>query len=311
MLSPSSLSAEQLADRAVALGGSDCAAALGLSRWKTARQLYHEKRGELPPDEPEEEFAWWGIMLEPIVRQRYAEETGNVVRLPTATIWHPTHKFMCAHIDGYVDNCTPRRGYEGKTAFRSTGWGEEGTDQVPIDCLMQTQHYMVVTDLPVFDVCVLINRHFAYYEVPRADAEMQEMIIEGEWDFMRRVREGDPPPLDYTHRTALDVVKKLYPGTNGVRLIANEHVIDVRQKMEQFTQAEKVAKQQKEACKAELLDLMGNAALLAFPDGKCFRRQQVDRKAYTVDATSYVDFRLVNDGKGIQNLTHYPTGVSK
>lgn len=300
------LTAEQLAERARGIGGSDCAAALGLSKRKTARELYHQKRGELPPDELDEEFAWWGNMLEPVVRQRYAEKTGNVVRVPTGTIWHAVHAFMCAHIDGYVDNRTPRRGYEGKTAFRSTGWGEEYTDQVPIDCLMQTQHYMIVTDLPVFDVCVLISRRFAYYEVPRGDAEMQEMIIEGEHDFMRRVREGDPPPLDYAHKTALDVVKKLYPGTNGARLIADTHAIAVRQEMERFTEAEKAAKQGKEARKAELLELMGEAALLAFPDGKCFQRKTVDRKGYTVEPTSYVDFRLVNDGKRSQlGLTGY------
>src|SRR6185437_11408186 len=107
------LTAEQIAERARGIGGSDCAAALGLSRWKTARQLYHEKRGELQPDEPDEELIWWGNMLEPVVRQRYAEKTGNVVRLPASTLWHSRHEFMCAHIDGYVDNTTPRRGYEG------------------------------------------------------------------------------------------------------------------------------------------------------------------------------------------------------
>jgi len=303
------LTAEQLAERREGLGGSDCAAALGLSRFKTARQLYHEKRGEIPEDEPEEEFAWWGLMLEPIVRQRYAEVTGNTVRLPTGTIWHPRHEFMCAHIDGYIDNRTPRRGYEGKTAFRSTGWGEEGTDQVPIDCLMQTQHYMIVTEeLPVFDVCVLIGRRFAYYEVPQADAEMQEMIIEGERDFMRRVREGDPPPLDYTHRTALDVIKKLYPGTNGVRLIADERAIATRNLMDEYTKAEKLAKERKDACKAQLLDIMGEAALLTFPDGKAFRRQVTTRKGYMVAETQYVDARFVNDGKRSPvGLTGYHT----
>jgi predicted phage-related endonuclease len=192
----------------------------------------------------------------------------------------------------------PRRGYEGKTAFHSTGWGEEGTDQVPIDALMQTHHYMIVTDLPVFDVCVLINRKFGFYEVPAPDAEMREMMIEGERDFMRRVREGDPPPLDYAHKTALDVIKKVYPGTNGERLIADVNAIAARKCLEECAEAEKLAKKQKEAFKAQLLDVMGEAALLAFPDGKCLRRQKVERAGYYVEGAEYIDARFVNDGKG-------------
>lgn len=291
------LTQEQLQARQKGVGGSDSAAALGLSSRKTMRQLYHEKRGEVLPDVFDEEVIWWGNALEPVVRQKYAEVTGNVVRLPTATIWHPEYDFMCANIDGFVDNRNPRRGYEGKTAFHSIGWGEEGTDRVPMDCLIQTQHYMVVIpELVVFDVCCLIGRRFSFYEVPAPDAEMREMIIEGERDFMRRVREGDPPPLDYAHKTALDVVKKMYPGTNGQRLIADVNAIAARKCMEECAEQEKLAKRQKETFKAQLLDIMGEAALLAFPDGKAFRRQITTRKGYYVDETKFVDARFVNDG---------------
>jgi putative phage-type endonuclease len=290
-----SLTAEQVQSRQVAVGGSDAATALGLSSRKTARQLYHEKRGEIAPDIYDEEVIWWGNALEPVVRQKYAEVTGNIVRLPLDTIWHPQHDFMCAHIDGYIDNTTPRRGYEGKTAFHSTGWGDEGTDQVPIDYLMQVQHYMIVTELPVFDVCCLIGRKFAFYEIEAGDAEFREMMIEGERDFMRRVREGDPPPLDYKHRTAIDVVKKIYPGTNGKRMVADADAITCREAMAKWAADEAQAKRNKEACKAQLLDIMGEAALLAFADGKAFRRQKTKRADYSVDATEFIDVRFVND----------------
>lgn len=291
------LTTEQIQARQFAVGGSDAAAALGLSPRKTARQLFHEKRGEIEPEEYDTEAIWWGNALEPIVRQKYAEVTGNVVRLPVGTIVHPEHEFMVAHIDGYVDNTTPRRGYEGKTAFHSTGWGEEGSDQIPISYLLQVQHYMIITDLPVFDVCCLIGRKFAFYEVPAPDAEMREMIIEGERDFMRRVREGDPPPLDYQHKTALDVIKKIYPGTNGQRLMADEKMIEIRMEREHWAAQEKLAKAEKEARTAQMLDFMGQAALLAFPDGKAFRRQVTNRAGYTVEPTSFVDCRFVNDGQ--------------
>lgn len=288
------LTALQIVERHKGVGGSDAAPALGLSKRKTSRQLFHEKRGELEPDVYDEEAIWWGNALEPIVRQKYAEKSGNVVRLPEGTIWHSEHDFMCAHIDGYVDNTTPKRGYEGKTAFHSMGWGEEGTDQIPVEYLMQTQHYMAVTGLPVFDVACLIGRRFAFYQV-EADLELHEMMIEGERDFMRRVRENDPPPLDYAHNTALDVIKKLYPGTNGKRLVAPPEVVEWRNARDVFSEAEKAAKKEKDAFTTRLLEFMGDAAVLAFPDGKAFRRQTTKRKGYFVEPSEYVDCRMVKD----------------
>jgi putative phage-type endonuclease len=292
------LTAEQVKTRYSGIGGSDAAAALGLSRRTTALELYLEKRGEVPRQEvaANDEVIWWGRALEPIVRQKYAETTGRVVVLPSDTLRHPAYGFMLAHVDGIIQD--EPRGYEGKTAFHSTGWGEEGTDQIPREYLLQVHHYLTVTQFEVWDVAVLIGRRFQIYEVA-ADAEMSEMLIAGEAEFMRRVREGDPPPLDYDHPTARDVVKKLYPGTNGARLVASESAIAWRQQLEAAAAAEKAAKANVESLKSRLLDEMGEAALLAFPDAKCFRRQKVSRAGYSVEPAEYIDFRLINDGKGL------------
>lgn len=305
-----SLTAEQIAVRKKGIGGSECAMALGLSKRKTALQLYLEKRGEVDFTFEETEEIWWGRALEPIVRQKYAERTDRIVYLPPDTLWHPEHDFMCAHVDGVSTDRSggDKRGYEGKTALQSIGWGEEGTDEMPIDYLMQNHHYIVVTGLDVFDTATLIGRRFAIYEVHR-DQEMSEMIVEGERDFMRRVREGDPPPLDYQHKTALDVLKKLYPGTNGRRLSATQEAIAWRAAMQEHAEAEKAAKASKEAFRARLLELMGESALLAFPDGKVLRRQVTNRKGYAVDPTEFVDARFVNDPK--PSFAAFPGQISK
>lgn len=302
------LSAKQHEARLVGIGGSEAAAALGLSKWKTALQLYHEKRGELEAFDPgmreETEEMWWGRMLEPIVRQKFAERTGRIVRLPRETLKHSVHDFMVAHVDGVSErqDGTDPRGYEGKTALFSIGWGDEGTDQIPTDYLMQNHHYIVVTGLPVFDVATLIGRRFAMYEV-REDKEMGEMLIEGERDFMRRVHAGEPPPLDYQHRTAIDVVKKLYPGTNGRRVYASDDCITWRATLEQQIEIEKAAQLEIKALRARLLEHMGENALLGFPDGQAFRRQLTKRAGYSVAPTEYVDARFVKDPQGFFTRT--------
>lgn len=287
------LTAEQRANRACALGGSDCAAALGLSRFKTARELYHQKRGELPVELEETEWMEFGRFIEPYVRQRYAQMTGRTVRLPTGTLRHPEFPWMVAHVDGFSQDQQEFRGYEGKWIVIPRGYGEEGTDEVPLDALLQCQHYTLVTGWPVFDVATLaMGGKVKLYEV-KADEEMQQMIIDGEREFMRCVAAGEPPALDYEHRTALDLLKRIYPGTDGRRVLADATCQLVRTEMEEATSIEKQAKATKNVYRAKLLDFMGEAALLVFADGRSFRRMRIDKEAYTVEASSYIDTRII------------------
>jgi hypothetical protein len=112
---------------------------------------------------------------------------------------------------------------------------------------------------------------------------------------MRRVREGDPPPLDFQHRTAIDVVKKIYPGTNGARIVASSEAVDWRTEMEVAAKLAKENEEKAKSLKARILDSMGEAAVLAFPDGKAIRRKLIEKKSYTVAPSSYWDARIVND----------------
>jgi putative phage-type endonuclease len=293
------LTQEQHEARAERLGGSDCAAALGLSRWKTSLQLYLEKRGELATDRGESDEQWFGKAIEPIVRQWYAERTKRTVRLPVGSLIHPVHQWMVAHLDGYSVGSGDTRGYEGKSAVSSVGWGLENTDQIPVDAFMQCQHYMVVTGLTVFDVVCLVGRRFKPYEV-RADEELHELIISGEREFMDRVKSGNPPPLDYHHRTALGLVRRIYPGTNGEIIKADEQAVKWRIAMEAAADVERAAKREKDAARAALLHLMGEAALLEFSDGRSFRRMEVNKAAYRVEAQTYIDARMVRSPREMQ-----------
>lgn len=178
-----------LSERRRGIGGSDAAAVLGMSKWKSPLQVWMEKRGELV-DQPDSEPMLWGRALEPVIRQQYAERTGRVVRLPEGILWHPKHPFMLATVDGVTDDS---RLLEIKTARTAESWGEPGTDEIPQAYLIQVQHYLSVTVLPVADVAVLIGgSDFRLYEV-ESDPELQELIIEGEAGFWKMVEAGTPP----------------------------------------------------------------------------------------------------------------------
>jgi putative phage-type endonuclease len=297
-----SLTAEQRVNRAKGFGGTDAAPALGVSKRKSTLQLYLEKRGEIEPDWEETEDSRWGRLLEPVVRQWYAEKTKRIVRLPEKTIFHEKYTWMMAHPDGISEPAKPAlnvhddtavKGYEGKTARFDEEWGDQGTDEVPQDHLLQTQHYMIVLDLPVYDLAVLIGREFRLYEIP-ADRELQQMIIDAEHDLWQRVLKGEPPEPDFRRADASRIIRKLYPGTDGQIIAATQEQIALRDQWIEQASIEKTAKKSAEAYKAQLLYEMAEAAVLAFPDGKGLRRKEINRVGYSVEPTTYIDARLVN-----------------
>lgn len=285
------LSPEQIQARLTGIGGSDAAAALGLNPYRSAIDLWLEKRGEAPPFEGNAPTRW-GQLLEPAIRQEYAEKTGRVVRLPTETLRHPELPFMLAHPDGVTD-CA--RLYEGKCARFPDGWGEPGSDQIPQHYLIQVQHNMLVVGVVIADVAVLIGGNdFRLYEVP-ADPELQEMIVAGEADFWQRVETERQPEPDFQSPNIRATLAKLYPGTNGERVVADAALLSWRQVHDEAAAKAKVYEAAAEAAQAHLQFAMGEAATLAFADGKALRRKLQKRKGYTVEATEYLDVRFVND----------------
>jgi putative phage-type endonuclease len=291
-----SLTPEQATARATGIGGSDCAAALGFSQWKSPLSLYLEKRGEIEPDAEETAALEWGVRLEPAVRQKYAEVTGKTVRLPTATLVHPDYPWMLCHPDGVTDD---GRLYEGKTAFFADGWGEPGSADVPQPYFLQVQHNMLVVSaqiehpVTIADVAVLIaGRDFRLYHVP-ADAEIQQMIVEGEAEFMDRVKLGNPPAPNYSSRDTKRLLAKLYPGTNGEKVVADEACETYLKAYEDAHARNKVYESLADCSKAALLFHMGEASELVFADGRVLRRKAIQKKSYTVDASSCMDARFV------------------
>jgi len=188
-----------LEERRKGIGGSDIAAVMGLSPFKTAYQVYREKRREVE-DWQGNTLTDWGKRMEPAIRQWYSDTTGRDVRLPDKIMYHEKYPFMLASLDGFTDD---RRGVEIKTARSGKLWGEPGTNQIPDYYAIQCHHYMIVTGFEVFDVPVSIaGGSPELYEIP-ADKEIHEMIIDAAAGFWQRVVDGNPPdPVTYADAVA-------------------------------------------------------------------------------------------------------------
>ena len=66
---------EWLDFRKVGIGGSDVAVICGISKYKSPLQLWMEKTGQVDSEEAGE-AAYWGTVLEPIVRNEFTNRTG-------------------------------------------------------------------------------------------------------------------------------------------------------------------------------------------------------------------------------------------
>lgn len=205
-----------LAERRSGIGGSDIAAALGLSPYKTPYALWLEKTGRdtiAEPDDEARERMHWGTVLEDVVAREYMARTGARVQRINATLRHPAHAWALANIDRAVTEPGRRASWsdgqarvigaggilECKTAhamaLRGAEWGEPGTDQVPQSYYLQALWYMGITRVDRADIaCLFGGQRFAIYPLA-FDAGLFDDILNqaGEW-WQRHVIADTPPP---------------------------------------------------------------------------------------------------------------------
>lgn len=182
-----------LAKRRLGIGGSDVAAILGLSRWKTPLDVYLDKTGQLPA-QPDSEPMLWGRLLEPLILDEFQRRHGIVVERGNEGLisQHPQFPWMLASLDGWAPEVPAV--VECKTARSADGWGEAGTGEIPAYYQTQVAHYLAVTGAQIAFVPVLIGASdFRVYQVERDDGFVED-LIEAEAAFWHdHVLAGVPP----------------------------------------------------------------------------------------------------------------------
>ena len=241
-----------LEERRKGIGGSDVAAIMGLSPWKTAYQVYREKRKEVE-DWQGNSITDWGKRMEPAIRQWYSDQTGRDVRLPDKIMYHPKHPFMLASLDGFTDD---GRVVEIKTARSGKNWGEPETNQIPDYYAVQVHHYMTITGFQVADIPVSIAGGSPSLYIVEADKEISEMIIEACAKFWERVQSGNPPdPVTYA-----DAVARFGKIKSDGSIIATTELIEAIAGLKQLRAQLGAMEDAEEAVKAKLIIALGDQA---------------------------------------------------
>ena len=161
-----------LEQRTKGVGGSDVAAIMGLSPWRTPLQVWLEKTGrETPQDISEKPYVAFGNTMEPVIGRWYAEQFPTfTVRRVNAICQSISRPWAQASLDYEVNDGRRWGVLEIKTARTAQDW----QDGVPDYYLTQVTHYMSVTGRPFADVAVFF-RDTCEYKVFRVERDPEDV----------------------------------------------------------------------------------------------------------------------------------------
>jgi len=183
------------------IGGSDAAAVLGISPFRTGRDLYYDKLNIVTADDAEN----WvqlevGTLLEPLVAKIFAHKTGYKIYRRPFMFRHPQYPWMLADLDYMVELSDGTSAIlEIKTTNYNAkdNWWYNGEEIVPIYYESQGRHYMAVMNIDRVYFCCLYGNSEDEAIIRRIDRDMayEEELIALERDFWENhVLTKTPPP---------------------------------------------------------------------------------------------------------------------
>lgn len=275
---------EWLEYRRKGLGGSDAAAVLGISPFRTARDLYYDKLGIVTADDQEN----WvqlevGNLLEPLVARIFAKKTGLKIYQRKCMFQHPHYPWMLADLDYLVE--MP----DGKTVIleiKTTNynakdkWWCEGIEIVPPYYESQGRHYMAVMNLDRVYYCCLYGNNEDETIIRHIDRDMayETELIALEQDFWENnvLKKLPPPYFEYDGKLILESLrrslglaeKKLEPVTLTQAQSARvAHFRELQSEKKKFDAKSKQVENEMKQLKALIVADMGTSSTAISADG--------------------------------------------
>ena len=190
------------------VGGSDVAAIMGLSDYRSPYEVWSEKCGlTTAPDLSGNSAVQWGNILEPVIASHYSDLHPNTIVTPGSCVMRSLKRpWAQASLDYEIQVPGLGRGIlEIKTSgSRSAAQWDEG---VPIYYLTQVAHYMSVTGWGFADVAVLIGgQDYREYRIMRdqEDIDAVEQAVDGFWHLVETRTEPELLGIGHEARALLE-----------------------------------------------------------------------------------------------------------
>lgn len=190
---------EWLRVRRSGIGGSDIAAVMGESKWKAAHSIWLDKTGLGGDKEYQQsEAARWGNVLETSIADEWARrEERQYINIPVQ-IRSDTYEFMLANIDGFTLT-DDRQEITGILEVKTTNEHNRSvweTGPLPFYYICQTNWYMAITGLHIYDIICLVGGQKLYsYQLPLDRDLVDRMITEAKYFWEVNVKQLVEPTL--------------------------------------------------------------------------------------------------------------------
>ena len=248
--------AEWLEWRKKGIGGSDASVVCGISRYKSPVELWMDKTDQIQSTEAGE-AAYWGTLLESVVRTEFSKRTGIEVQCVNQLLQSEEHPFMLANLDGICEH--PEYGtciFEAKTAsaYKSGEWD----DAIPDEYQLQIQHYMAVTGYRGAYIAVLIGGNTFRWKFIERDEELISMLTELERNFWNHVRNNTPPPLDGSDASAKFLAERFPDSIPKSQITLPDNAAELLEQYDTACEQLTIATEKKQRAENLLKEMMGN-----------------------------------------------------
>lgn len=246
-----------LKHRTEGIGGSDVSVIAGINPYRSAHQLWLEKTGRIEPGQSDSEYAYFGTLLEPIVRNEFTVRTGLKVRAKNMLLQSEEYPFMLANLDGVINENGETVLFEAKTAsaYKKEVW-EEG---VPAEYVLQVQHYMAVTGAKKTYVAALVGGNHFYYHAVERDEALIAKIIAMEKSFWEINVLGDKEPVPDGSEATTAYFNECFSQSNGETISLPEEVLSICEAYDRVSQQLKEMGTEKDALANQLKSYLKEA----------------------------------------------------
>ena len=172
------------------IGGSDIAAIMSQSRWKTPYRLWAEKTGKIQmPDLSNVEAVEMGTRLEQFVADLFSEKTGKSVRKAPKTYSHPDYSYLVAHVDRLITGTDELLECKTCSAYKLEEW----ENKIPKEYILQVIWYLGITGRKRgWIACLIGGQKFVYMQID-FDEELFNLMVEKAVKFWNMVQNKIPP----------------------------------------------------------------------------------------------------------------------
>lgn len=263
-------------ERPIVFGASEAAAACNQCPYSSALELYLKKRAEMDDNfSPASKFRMAaGTHLEPLILDYYEEQQDCTLERSQPMFFHPVWSFMGASLDAIAQPRDRDRNEAWSVDAKLTNWrmkdrsgddsgkfGDEGTDQIPINYIFQGQVQMAVMGFDRCDFAVSIdNTAPLIYTVARNEELIQQIAL-AEAELSERIVNGDPPEPNWTHDGTVKLLHRLHGVDVGKVVTLPDEISELWTRKEDLSKTVKMMEEEIDEIKARVMWALGEAQI--------------------------------------------------